>query len=133
MSNRHADGRRINAKVARGDLAREDRWGGKFESIGNRASNGKRKHKKPRTKMDVTAGHDADGNTSRADGRPMPKVANPGNVLTFEDGLVVKARVGGGHMGSPLCHAGEAPYPENLPEFFILAYSPPQGIVCDPF
>jgi hypothetical protein len=64
----------------------------------------------------------------------MPKIANPGNVIRVEeDGLIVKARVGGGHMGNAACHEGEAPYPEKLAEFFVQSYSPPGGIVCDPF
>lgn len=47
--------------------------------------------------------------------------------------LIVKARVGGGHMGSRLAHLNEAPYPENLCEFFIQCFSPPGGIVADCF
>jgi hypothetical protein len=77
--------------------------------------------------MDVTAGHDKDGNTGRADGRPMPKIANPGNCI------IVKARVGGGHMGSKLCHENEAPFPEDMAEFFVRSFCPPGGIVLDPF
>ncbi len=66
--------------------------------------------------------------------KPMPKFANPGNILPdLDDGLVVKARVGGGHIGSPLAHEGEAPFPEKLAEFFVRSFCPPGGIVCDPF
>lgn len=124
MSNRNADGRRINQEV----FGHPDGFGGKFESIGNRAGNGKRKYKTKnvsRQTMEVSAGHDADGNLGYATGRPMPKLANPGNV--------VKARVGGGHMGSKLCHEGEAPFPERLPEFFIRSFCPEGGIVLEPF
>lgn len=97
MSNRTADGQRINV------------------AVGSRLK---------RT-MDVTAGHDKDGVTGRSNGRPMPDIANPGNVI--------KARVGGGHMGSDLCHENEAPFPESLAEFFIRSFCPEGGTVCDPF
>jgi hypothetical protein len=123
MSNRTADGRRINE--AAGIKKRRGVWNTAGPcGIGGRRQNG---DKKTRKKMDVTAGHDAEGNTGRADGRPMPKVANPGNCL------IVKARVGGGHMGSKACHANEAPFPERLAEFFVLSFAPPNGIVLDPF
>jgi hypothetical protein len=54
-----------------------------------------------------------------------PRWANPGNV--------VKARVGGGHMGDSECYLSEAPYPEALPRFFIRAFCRPGGTVLDPF
>lgn len=126
MSNRTADGRRINEKVGRGVRGRRSRWADGEQPVGaTRRQNGE--YKQPL--MPPSPVHDADGNVVRAAGRPFPKIANPGNVLP----LVVKARVGGGHMGSRLCHAGEAPFPENLAEFWILSYCPPAGIVCDPF
>jgi hypothetical protein len=54
-----------------------------------------------------------------------PVLANPGNVL--------KALVGGGVMGSRLCHLNEAPFPEALVRQLILPFCPPSGIVLDPF
>jgi hypothetical protein len=54
-----------------------------------------------------------------------PKLANPGNVI--------QCHGGGGHFGSPLAHENEAPFPENLAEFFIRSFCPPGGIVLDPF
>lgn len=54
-----------------------------------------------------------------------PKYANPGNV--------VKARVGGGHMGDKELYENEAPFPEGLPAFFIQGWCPPKGWVYDPF
>ena len=36
-------------------------------------------------------------------------------------------------MGSKLCHENEAPFPEQLAEFFIRSFAPPAGLVCDPF
>jgi DNA modification methylase len=54
-----------------------------------------------------------------------PSIANPGNLL--------KTNVGGGQMGHALAHENEAPYPEEVPEFFIRSLCPPKGLVCDPF
>jgi SAM-dependent methyltransferase len=56
---------------------------------------------------------------------PVPELANPGNV--------VRVTVGGGHLGHPLAHENEAPFPEPLAEFFVRAYCPPGGRVLDPF
>lgn len=56
--------------------------------------------------------------------RPLPKLANPGNV--------VSCAVGGGKLGSKLAHETEAPFPEDLAEFFIRSYCPPGGMVLDP-
>lgn len=106
MSNRTEDGRRINRDSGNGPTKRKKRF--------------------PCTSK---------GNKPEAiDGRPLPTLSNPGNVLAIRgDGVVVKARVGGGHMGSRLCHEGEAPYPEKLADFFVQMYCPPGGTVCDPF
>jgi DNA modification methylase len=41
--------------------------------------------------------------------------------------------VGGGNMGSALCHENEAPFPESLAEFFVRSFCRPGGLVCDPF
>ena len=54
-----------------------------------------------------------------------PKKSNPGNVI--------HCTVGGGHMGHPLAHENEAPFPESLAEFFIRSFCPPGGLVLDPF
>lgn len=146
MSNRTADGRRSNDRVGgierrQGEWA-DDPW--KTASRGGSGCGGRRKNGEKMAgpnrrrngeykavERDMPPGpvHDAEGNIVRAEGRPFPKVVNPGNVLP----LIVKARVGGGHMGSKLCHENEAPYPEALPEFFVPCYAPPGGIVCDPF
>lgn len=52
-----------------------------------------------------------------------PKIANPGNVI----------QCAGGHLGSKLAHENEAPFPEDLAEFFIRSFCPPGGVVLDPF
>lgn len=54
-----------------------------------------------------------------------PVLANPGNVI--------KLNVGGGTMGSKLCHENEAPFPEKLAEFFVKSFCPEGGTVLDPF
>lgn len=46
---------------------------------------------------------------------------------------VFRVTVGGGHLGSPLAHENEAPFPEALVEPLILALCPPGGVVLDPF
>lgn len=56
---------------------------------------------------------------------PIPKLANPGNVI--------HKTVGGGHLGHALAHENEAPFPEKLVEFFIRSFCLPGGIVLDPF
>ena len=54
-----------------------------------------------------------------------PKLANAGNVI--------KCVVGGGVMGSRLCHENEAPFPEKLVDPFIRCFCHPDGTVLDPF
>jgi adenine-specific DNA-methyltransferase len=69
--------------------------------------------------------------TRRQDGGRSPRAfaqptwVNPGNV--------VKARVGGGHMGDKECCENEAPYPEKLAAFLIQSLCPPGGWAYDPF
>lgn len=74
-----------------------------------------------------------------------PAIANPGNVVqrryTAEEVAeilgeptdVIDCNVGGGQMGSPLCHENEAPFPEDLVEPFVRCFCPPGGLVIDPF
>jgi 16S rRNA G966 N2-methylase RsmD len=54
-----------------------------------------------------------------------PAKANPGNVIHCHGG--------GGHLGSPIAHENEAPFPEKLADFFIKSFCPPGGVVLDPF
>ncbi|MCP4248058.1 MAG: site-specific DNA-methyltransferase [bacterium] len=56
---------------------------------------------------------------------PQNKITRPRDVI--------RATVGGGHLGSKLAHRSEAPFPESLVEPFILALCPPDGLVLDPF
>lgn len=67
---------------------------------------------------------DKDG--SRDQGKYVcPDITNPGNVLDCV--------VAGGHMGNRLAHENEAPYPEELVEFFVRSFCPPGGVTLDPF
>lgn len=58
--------------------------------------------------------------------RPLPKRANPGNVIDC-------GAVGGGQMGHRMAHDNEAPFPLALAEFFVRSFCPPGGTVLDPF
>lgn len=55
-------------------------------------------------------------------GRPLPDIANPGNLIDCGADT---------HFG--LGNNNEAPFPEQLVNFFVLSCSPPDGLVCDPF
>lgn len=138
MSNRLQDGQRSN----------DDPWGkhGRGNGVGGRKKNGEKlrgttagepkkcgpnrrrngKYKESERDKDMyTRNADGSRDTERGESYSPPKIANPGNV--------VRARVGGGHMGSRLCHEGEAPFPERLAEFFVRTFCPEGGVCCDPF
>lgn len=68
---------------------------------------------------------DKNGNRKLGGEYPQGELARPRDVI--------RATVGGGHMGSPLAHLNEAPYPESLVEPFILSCCPRGGVVLDPF
>lgn len=84
-------------------------------AMSHRMKDGKRKH---------NPGWRKDGKTEDQTYVP-PEKGNPGNV--------VHCVVGGGRMGSQLAHENEAPFPEDLVEFFIRSFCPPGGTVLDPF
>ncbi len=97
MSNRTADGRRINQA--------------KGVTCGNgRRANGVKNRK---------------GEPGCEKRRPMPEIANPGNLI--------RCVVGGGSMGHPLATENEAPFPLKLAAFFVKSFCPPGGVVCDVF
>jgi DNA modification methylase len=56
---------------------------------------------------------------------PQTKLARPRDAF--------HVTVGGEHLGSPLAHLGEAPFPEKLVEPFVLCLTRPGDVVCDPF
>ncbi len=90
------------------------------------SSNRRRSGDGKREKMGrrVTSGH-ADGDTPNDDTYLPPVLANPGNLI--------KCKVGGNLMGSPLSHENEAPFPETLSDFFVRSFCPTGGVVLDPF
>ena len=150
MSNRTQDGQRINQHVGeRLADGRLEEWGDdpwKTKSRGGSGCGGRRKNGKkmagPTRRANGEYKHvarddgeklmytrDADGSRDAERGEVYgpPKVANPGNCV------IVKARVGGGHMGNKLCHENEAPFPEDLATFFVLSFCPPGGLLLDCF
>lgn len=66
-----------------------------------------------------------DGKRRKGGKYPTGKLAYPRDVIY--------ATVGGGHMGHPLAHKNEAPYPETLVTPLVLALSDAGEIVLDPF
>lgn len=66
---------------------------------------------------------------------PQVKLARPRDMIEadLEPLDVIRATVGGGHMGSKLAHCNHAPYPEKLVFPFVRALVPRGGTVCDPF
>lgn len=61
----------------------------------------------------------------------VDEVLGQGQTKTVSD--LIRATVGGGHLGSKLAFLNEAPFPEKIVEPFIKACCPPHGIVLDPF
>ena len=95
----------------------------KYETGGrssNRTQDGRRANKSRYGALDQR-----NGPSSAGYAKPKSGVANPGNVI--------KCKVGGGLMGSPLAHENEAPFPESLAEFFVRSFCPHGGTVLDPF
>lgn len=110
MSYRAADGCRVN----------EDPWGkrGRGNNLAGRNKDGSKKLGR------CTRGK-KNGDTIQEDKYSPPKLANPGNLI--------KVKVGGGLMGHKLAHENEAPFPQDLAEWFIRGWCPPGGTVLDPF
>jgi DNA methylase len=149
MSNRTVDGQRINARVG-GREKRQEEWnptgstrraGGEYKKVtrdkdvwktASRGGSGVGGRTQAGVKKQGPKGNRCQNKGQKGEPKEntngcLPKIANPGNCV------IVKARVGGGHMGSRLCHENEAPYPEALAEFFVRSFCPPGGLCCDPF
>ncbi len=112
------------------DGTRRNQWGGSSKSTGGeRGKDGKLGIAEPRpshkfmTKKEHTE-RKQNGDMEKQNYVP-PKKANPGNVI--------HCKVGGGVMGSKLAHENEAPFPEQLAEFFVKSFCPPNGVVMDIF
>lgn len=117
MSNRHADGRRINSQCFR----HRDDFG--FTPHDGEPSQTQRANGARRTK--IQSRRRPNGTRPRDGAYAIPVKANPGNVL--------KCIVGGGVMGSKLAHENEAPFPESLVEFYVRSFCPLDGTVADFF
>ncbi len=125
MSYRNAEGERKNARGFSG-MGNAERKQKVRSRLGRNMANGVPGSTKGScVGRRVTSGH-KDGDTPNDDTYLPPDMANPGNVIECLVG-------GGGVMGSSICHHNEAPFPEDLAEFFILSFCPPGGLVCDPF
>lgn len=116
FSNRDKDGKRAN-----------DPWKMDGRSgVGPRKENGKRY---------TNFRNGKDGTVKGNHARDICKVANAGNVIqTVEQySSVVVAPVGGGKLGHPVAHEGEAPFPCKLVRPFIQCFSKPGDEILDAF
>lgn len=117
-----APGGEMSHRLAKGE--RRNQWGGTSGSnAGARRANGTRDKKWRPSHRHPTKGLANGGVETQS--YQAPVLANPGNL--------VKVNVGGGHLGSPLAHENEAPFPEDLAQWFVLSLCPPGGTVLDPF
>ncbi len=116
MSNRNKDGTRVN-----------DPW--KTASRGGMGCGGRRRNGEkmagPKDVRRVTAPTSAPAGDFKHRAAVLPKMANPGNVI--------RARVGGGHIGNRLAHGSEAPMHLAVAERIVCWFAPPGAVVCDPF
>ncbi|MEM9414965.1 MAG: site-specific DNA-methyltransferase [Planctomycetota bacterium] len=94
-------------------------------AMSNRTAEGRRVNKRKNHRSLRAPNGKRNGDVAPNSRRPFPKYVNPGNVI--------KCKVGGGHIGSKLAHENEAPYPEQLAEFFVRSFCPLGGVVLDPF
>lgn len=148
-----APGGEMSHRLSGGE--RRNQWGSNSSSTEVR-TNGERKERgehpshvveskaaasKKHTKAIVRYGEDIDVEQTYT----PPAIANPGNVVqqlyTADEveailpdaGDLIHLKVGGGLMGSKKAHENEAPFPMELPKFFIKSFCPPGGVVADPF
>lgn len=115
MSYRTLNGERVNIPPEKMTNVIGNRGGNRRRANGTREKMGKK----------ISANGRANGDNKTEATYLPPTLANPGNVLRYE--------VGGGVMGSPLCHLNEAPFPLKLASFFVQSFCPPNGIAADCF
>ena len=115
MSNRLSNGSRVNQWGPTSNTGAGRKRNGALKNGGHRPSHvyADRLHTKTKANGEM-----------EVQGYSVPAIADPGNVI--------RCIVGGGHMGSKISHENEACFPEELPEFFIRSYCPPNGRVFDP-
>ena len=90
-----------------------------------RMKNGQRVNGKMVYEITATDGYSNGDTAVKKTKYAPPEKTNPGSII--------HCNVGGGAMGSRLCHLNEAPFSEKLAEFMIKSFCPPGGIVFDPF
>ena len=156
-TNRHADGRRANARPGKGHLERlkaeraggaaklaaddvidDDPWDkrGRGNNLGGRHADGSVKKGTGRNPPGQTrrpTGAMKQTASRNADGTAKARQGGYARPALANPGNVIKARVGGNQMGSRKCHDSEAPYPEKLVDFFVRSFCPVGGLVVDPF
>lgn len=108
MSNRNKDGSRVNGGRRAAVMANSPGT--------NRRAGGSRRMTAPTSAPA--------GDFTHRDATP-PVIANPGNVI--------RARVGGSHLGHALAHENEAPMNLAIAERFVCWYAAPDSVVLDPF
>lgn len=114
-----------------GDGARVNQWGSRDSAMGRNRDGtpckaGRPSHIKGKRGRLANGrlGDLGEGPDSRA--YTQPAVANPGNLFSTGPS-------GGNHLGNPLAHLSEAPYPVDVPAWFIASHCRPGGRVLDPF
>jgi hypothetical protein len=142
MSNRLSNGTRINQWGKTGSMTGTTATGNKEkQSVGESRPSHRTATMEERARKGP---HRARRDAGEVSYDP-PVLANPGNViqatytadevaaLLSQSSEATHCVVGGGAMGHALAHDNEAPFPVELPTFFILSFCPPDGVVCDPF
>lgn len=129
MSHRVSDGSRVN------------QWGGRETSGRGKTPNGGLQE--PGRPSHVYVRHMKQPNgTVEVQGYVPPVLANPGNFHEWGFGsdesdwlglAAIHTNAGGGNMGNPHAHLSEAPFPEDLAEFFIRSLCAPGDSCLDPF
>lgn len=116
------------------DGTKRNQWGGNAKSGGSRKADGARQAPgRPSHRLEtdlngkglVNKAAGERGHNGEIQAYLPPVLANPGNLL--------HTTVGGNQLGSPLAHDNEAPYPEDVPAWFVVSHCPPGGSVFDPF
>lgn len=110
-----------------------------------RSKNGERKRMNTGKRADRPHTKREANGDMQVQGYNVPVMANPGNsiertytasevaAMLAEQSDLLSINVGGGQMGHAAAHDNEAPFPVELPAFFVKSFCPPDGVTCDPF
>jgi hypothetical protein len=116
-----APGGEMSHRLSNG--TRRNQWGGTGGTMGRNRDGTPCKSGRPSHRSHTKRG--LDGTMMDQSCHP-PILANPGNFFSTGAG-------GGGQLGNFLAHRNEAPYPVDVPAWFIASHCPPGGWVLDPF